>query len=109
MRKFILTLFVVVLLFSNAALFSHAGCVTKEDSIMYFEPDRFFKVARVCAANREQGETMMKVDVSEGDAVVIRGGTRVDEMKAIPDIPSACVVKIGNLLLVGLTAYIRCN
>lgn len=105
MRKIILTLILIVVTSISAT----AGCVTNDDSIMYFEPDRFFRVARVCAANQAQGAAMMGVDVENGDAVIIARGTRIEEMKAVPNAPGTCVVKIRNLLLVGLTEYIKCN
>ena len=105
MRKIILTFVLILVSFISA----FAGCVTNDDSIMYFEPERFFKVARVCAANQAQGAAMMGVDVENGDAVIITRGTRIEEMKTVPGAPGTCVVKIKNLLLVGLNEYISCR
>lgn len=101
--------FILILISFVITTVSNAGCVTNDDSIMYFEPERFFKVARVCAANQKQGAAMMGIDVENGDAVIIPRGTQIAEMKTIPDAPGTCVVKIKNLLLVGLNEYINCR
>jgi hypothetical protein len=105
MRKFILTLILVVLTSSVAV----AGCVVVDNAYMYYDADRFFKVARVCAINREQGRQMIIFDVTNGDAVFLPKGTTVDAAQPVPGSPGASVIRKGNILLMGLTEDVRCN
>lgn len=105
MRKFILTLILIVLT-SNVAV---AGCVIVDNAYMYYDADRFFKVARVCAINQEQGRQMIIFDVANEDAVFLPKGTTVDAAKPVPGSPGASVIRKGNILLMGLTEDVRCN
>ena len=108
MRKFILTLILIVITFITASI-TTAGCITNQDTVMYFDAVRFFKVARICATNRLQGISMMQIDVENGDAVYITKGTSFETGKSIPDNPKVTVVKMGNILLMGLTEALNCR
>lgn len=105
MRKIILTLVLIVISFITAS----AECIVIDDAYMYYDVERFFKVARVCAVNKQQGAIMIFNDVDRGDAVFVPKGTLIDHMKPLPENPLACVVKKGNLLLMALTQDIKCR
>ena len=105
MRKFILTFILIVVSFISAT----AGCVVTDNAYMYYDAERFFKVARVCAINQQQGRQMIIFDVANGDAVFLPKGTTVDAAQPVPGSPGASVIRKGNILLMGLTEDIRCN
>jgi hypothetical protein len=108
MRKIILT-FVLILVSFIITTASGAGCVVIDNAYMYYDADRFFKVARVCAVHQEQGKNMIMFDVANGDAVFLPKGTQVDAAKPVPNSPGASVIRKGNILLMGLTEDVRCN
>jgi hypothetical protein len=108
MRKIILTFILIMISFIVTST-SNAGCVTNQDTFMYFDAVRFFKVARVCATNQQQCIIMMMDDVERGDAVYLPGGTQLDAVEKVPDNPKVCVVRKGNILLMGLTQAINCR
>lgn len=108
MRKIILT-FVLILVSFIITTASNAGCVVIDNSYMYYDADRFFKVARVCAVNQEQGKHMILADVINGDAVFLPKGTAIDAAKPVPGSPGASVIRKGNILLMGLTQDVSCR
>jgi hypothetical protein len=107
MSKTISLLFImcVVCLYTTA----FAGCYATEETIMYFDPARFGKVARICVTNRNQCIQMMKMDVITGDATIIPKGTRFDDLAVLPDNKYGCVVRMKNIFLIGLTEATRCD
>jgi ribosomal protein L2 len=94
---------------SITASIATAGCAANQDTFMYFDAVRFFKVARVCATNPQQCIAMMIDDVNNGDAVYITRGTSFDVGERVPENPRVTVVKKGNIFLMALTEAVNCR
>jgi hypothetical protein len=76
---------------------------------MYFDIPRFQKVARICVTNRQNCILMMREDVEVGDATIINKGTKFDDFAVTPDNKHGCIVRIGNVMMIGLTECISCK
>ena len=96
-----------VLLVICFTITAQAGCSVTKEHVMYFSLDRFLAVDRVLAVSPDQAMAMMVQDVIDGNAVWVKVGTKVNEVKKYNDY--ICVARIDHLLLISFNDFISCR
>ena len=90
-----------------SATIAQAQCVITKLTIGYFDPVRFLAIDRVFAASEEQGFMMVKKDIADGKAVVVKPGTKLENVTKHNEYIS--FADIGSYRIVIFNEHMRCG
>lgn len=103
MKRLLTAIFLSALMMSTA----FAECATTQQTIVYFDAERFFNVDSVLNISQDRGFQMVMEDVREGRAMLVPKGLRLDEVKRYNEHIS--VARVKNTLVVIINDHFSCR